>query len=441
MTEPEEELSSEVLPRALPRCGVSGRIAFAAALAMLALVYAIQIPTPLRINQDAADLLDLASKLTDGQPFLLHGLKPVFPIGMPLVFSLMERCRIANSSGFITLNFICIVIAWVSATTISKRLSLPPVHAQWSLIIAFSSFILLKHAVIPLTDVPYMAASLAAVALLEKAQDTNLPQVRVLILWLVSAALLAVAATLIRRVGIALIPAFFYVLCSGCLRSTHWRDRVRGKSLLAVSLIIALSIAAITVLLLHHYLLYLPDLPGSAYFGGPLQKASEIIFLRTSELGEVLLNVPKAKLRGLHDLSTCAGIVLTFLLLAGIWKARRVLRPAHVYLLSYLAILYMWPYGDHRFWLPVLPLLALVSLQALEPLMQYTPARALIYAYTTIYLLLFLTAAAFTTRITYSARFPETYADGQSAAEYNAAWSNGAVETETSRMIRRYGMR
>jgi hypothetical protein len=114
---------------------------------------------------------------------------------------------------------------------------------------------------------------------------------------------------------------------------------------------------------------------------------------------------------------------------------------AHVYLLAYLAIMFVWPYGDNRFWLPVLPLLALVAVQAIGPLVTVRGVRWVLAVYMTAYLALYLIAAVYTTRITFSRNFPMDYADGQRMQDYIAAWSNGPVETRGARIIRRYGMR
>jgi hypothetical protein len=80
------------------------RAAFTAAGLLIFLIYAVQILSPLRVNPDAVNLLDLASRLTDHQPFFLDGVRSPFPIGTPFVFSTIERLRIANSSGFIFVN-------------------------------------------------------------------------------------------------------------------------------------------------------------------------------------------------------------------------------------------------------------------------------------------------------------------------------------------------
>lgn len=172
-----------------------------------------------------------------------------------------------------------------------------------------------------------------------------------------------------------------------------------------------------------------------------MQLVGRLLWLRTLDLGEILLNAPYAKLGRVHWLVHAAGIGTIILIAGGLWRAKRDFHPAHVYLLAYLCVMFAWPYGDNRFWLPVLPLLALAIVQAMEPLMAWRPVRGVVDLYAAVYFLMFLVAAVYTTRITFSRNFPEEYAGGESKADYIQAWSDQEPTTQTARMIRRYGTR
>jgi hypothetical protein len=164
-----------------------------------------------------------------------------------------------------------------------------------------------------------------------------------------------------------------------------------------------------------------------------------IPWIRSIDLGEVFLNLPFAKAGRLQPIIRCAGAALLLLILAYLWRGRRTMRPMQIYLLAYLAVMFAWPFGDNRFWLPVLPLMSAAGLQAVQP---YLARRAfrLAAGYLVLYLILFLIAAFYTTRITYSHDFPDTYVDGKSSDDYKQAWSGAPVTTKTAAIIRRYGM-
>ena len=396
-----------------PRAPTFCRLAFTAAGLLIVLFYAVQIHSPLRVNPDAVNLLDLASRLTDHRPFLIDGVRSPFPIGTPLLFSTMERLRVADSSGFIFVNVVCLVIAALASASICRALRITSPWLAWVLIFAFSSFVLVKHVGIPLSDFHYMAASLGAVAMLESAQRSVKKEK-----WFrfAIAVMLVAAAILLRRIGIALIPACLFIWRPSWRQMGDLRRNVAASKRAGVAFLAAFVAVAASVVLLRSYLLYLPDFRPEIAGRRPTQLIGRLLYIRFLDLGEVLLNVPYAKLQRLHGFVPVAGISMIAILVAGIWRARRHLHAAHAYILSYLAIMFVWPFGDNRFWLPVLPLLAAVSFQGIEPLLARPSVRWILASYATLYLMMFTIAAVYTTRITFSRNFPEAYADGRSSA-------------------------
>jgi hypothetical protein len=250
--------------------------------------------------------------------------------------------------------------------------------------------------------------------------------------------MLLVVAVFFRRIGVALIPAMLYAIRPSVLRGGKWRQMIQSTNRSPFPFIALIFIVLVAVVWLGRYLFYLPDLGGPMQGLSLAQIASKLFHMRALDLGEILLNVSNAKLGRLQPLVPAAGIVLMLLIFLGFVAARRDLHPAHVYLLCYLAIMFVWPYGDNRFWLPVLPLLAMVVLQALQALGDIAAIRLLSAAYAAVYLLLFLAAAAYSTKITYSHDFIHAYGTGQTASDYTQAWSNGPVTTQAAYVIRRF---
>ncbi len=395
--------------------------------ALISCAYLIQVFSPLRLNADARTLLELTAKLTDGKPYLIHGARPVFPIGIPFVFSVMERLGVATPVGFAVLNLVCLAVAAVSAWMIGRSLRLSRSRAALVLIVSFSSFVLWKHSVLPLTDIPYMALSLLCVAILEASRQQKGAR------WagMMAASLVLLAASILtRRVGIALIPAALYAVGppQGLRAWVYFRGRraiawwAIGLSLFIVAVFFAARLAYIPDF-------YLPD-------------AGQLLGMRMQDFGELLLNAPASQLGRLRSAVFAAGPILLCLVLTGFYRERFDLGASHVYLLAYMAILFVWPYVDARFWIPVLPLLAIVVLQGLRPLAASKRARSLIAVYLVAYGFLSFVAAAYTTRITFAGdRFPELYGGGSLRDAYRSAWSGSAPAGDTGPLIRRYGMK
>jgi hypothetical protein len=309
-----------------------GRCVFGTVLASLFLLFAVQLRSPLRLNPDAIAILKLTEELTDAKPYLQDGMRPVFPVGMPFIYSLMERAGIANPIGFGSLNLACIGLAaccpWIICTALGPRKAAPII-----MLVSFSNFVLVKHEVIPLTDIPFMAASLACLALLE-----SLPSQRDR-KWLmyVTLSLVALAAAmLIRRVGIALVPALAYAVWP------NKAQRASIKSFLATRQIRLIATAGVCVVatgalaLALRKALYLRDWK---FGGSPFAAARLQVEIRLIDFGLLFCNVPSSGRGALLKVILFAVMILGILIAIGLWRIRRNPHPTHVYLLTYLAIM------------------------------------------------------------------------------------------------------
>ena len=361
------------------------------ALAALLILYAIQLHSPLRLNTDAVVILKLTATLTDGQPYLLNGSRPIYPIGVPLTYSLMERAGVANSFGFALFNLVCICLAAYATWIIGVGLGMRPNMRTGIILVSFSSFVLIKHSVIPLTDIPYLTTSLMCCAMLEIYPKKRSGQ-KMLVLLL---AIICLAGSIFaRRVGVALIPAVLYAIWLDARQSGLLKTRRFGATArIIIGAGAAAVIAGAAAIALRH-LLYLPDF----HFGGSVgQAVVRQISMRANDFGELLTNAPVSKVPRLHPLILAAGVLLAVLIGMGFWRTRRHWHATHVYFLAYLAILAIWPFGDARFWLPVLPLIAILVFQAIAPTDHPVLAGRLIAAYLAVYAGLALIALVYTT--------------------------------------------
>jgi len=403
-------------------------------------LYAVQLLSPLRVNTDAITLLDLSSRLSDGKPYLLNGARPVFPIGIPLLFSFMERMGVATPLGFGGLNLFCLCIAAWSTWIICSSLKLSRLVAMAVLGTAFGNFVFFKHSVIPLTDIPYMAESLLCVALLELSEQNCRISARLLMIFGVLVCMVCAIST--RRIGIALIPAVFYSIRPSKQLIFYIKSWFLSSKPRIVACAVGLALLVIAPTHLGSWLFYLPDFNMSGQDNGLAEKIFELFKMRLTDFGEFFLNVPANRAPLPAFAVYAAGAALLVLLLLGICRQLRQLHTVHIYLLSYLVILFVWPYSDARFWIPVLPLLVITAFEGFGFFIKYKIAKIAAVIYFTVYIFASLLAAAYTTRITFSGKdFPEVYAQGAMRQAYLEAWS-GKIEPndETVIVIRRYGM-
>jgi hypothetical protein len=247
------------------------------------------------------------------------------------------------------------------------------------------------------------------------------------------------AAMLIRRIGVALVPALSYALWPSKAQRSSIKSFLAARKIRVIAIAAVCVIALAAATLAFRKALYLPDWK---FGGSPLAAARLQLKIRMIDFGELFCNVPAAKLGRLQVFIPLAGMVLAILIAIGLWRVRRNPRPTHVYLLAYLAIMAVWPYGDARFWLPLFPVLAIIVLQAIHP-PKFPAIKFPAAAYLAVYALLAIVALAYSTRLTFAGRrFPELYGSGSLTRSYEAAWGKSAADpTDTVvPLIRRYGM-
>jgi len=247
--------------------------------------------------------------------------------------------------------------------------------------------------------------------------------------WLAAAAL-AVTAIAIRRVGVALVPPLVYVAW------TEWRADTTGRRIAWASSALLLAVAATWAVARTSTLSdasYIYRQEGAARLFG------EIPFFRVKELGELLLNVPAAKLSFVPlAWFFAAGVIAATLVIGGAYivVTTRGVDAIDIYFVVCAAILSIWPTDDARFFMPVLPVLAAYAIVAMRRLMP-----RLVTACACAFFCAGIAALAYSTWLTFSdARFPDRYGDATLRPSYCAAFAscvpNGPVDTRAVSFIR-----
>ena len=209
-----------------------------------------------------------------------------------------------------------------------------------------------------------------------------------------------------------------------------------------IAVIVVLIVLVLVGIALAPALLYLPDFAERYRTGGIWSVFEGTVLSRLQDIGEIAFNLPAAKAGArLLPVFYLAGLIVWLLIARGWLRSLSLGRPLAVFFVSYCAILFIWPFQDARFWIPVVPIVVVYAWIGLRPLMQYRAVRIGLALYLTAYAGMALLSFAYSTRIAFSGgHFPETYGSGTNTADYRKAWSNGPVDHGSAAdLIRRYG--
>lgn len=400
------------------------------------LLYLVQLWTPLRLTGDSIALLSIASSAADGHGFLDHGRKTHYLPGYPAMVVCLGRVGAARPWGLVGLNALFLFIGFASSYYVARRyFQLSSDWAVATLLFSALSFVLIKHFTLPLTDIPFFGLSMVAVALLVKAERQ--PEAQYYI-YLTLAFLASTTAVLVRPVGIALLPSLAWSLG----RHLRLGDvlRVNKGTILISGFAVAVVLACVSALLLHTK--YVQEGLSLLAHQGLGRGIHNILLYRLHEIGELTLNAPASKLGFLSPLVWLFGAIATLRLVAYLLHCSPGF--AEVYLGIYVFILFLWPYGDTRFWTPVLPLLFAELFSLARPWMFTGWKKRAILLYSAAYMLMGFAALAYSTRITFSGReFPHLYGDENIRATYEMFYSEPNADrtksnAPTLELLRRY---
>jgi len=409
-------------------------------LLLLAICFALQVFSPLRLNTDAIVLLSMGESAAHGGGFLDSEQKTVFPPGYPTLLAVLLRLGLAHPWVIVGLNVVFLSVGLFAAYSLLIR----QFFEDRALVLMICSFFLLsyvvvKHFTIALTDVPFFCCSMCCLAVMSRI--TKIDWNWRFVILAVAAWLLAVAAITARRVGVALVPPLvFVIVCSPQFKSLLKRLSLRTK-LIIVVVSVFVGIGTMHVIAKTSSL---SDFIGVAKKAKISTLVLQILSYRFTEFGELLGNFPMTKMpTKLHVMVPWMGLLLFLLTLLGLVTKRRKISPTEVFMVCYMGIFFAWPYYDARFWLPVIPLLIAYSVLAVKILR--FPKHVV-----TIYCIVFATlgfgAIAYSTRISFAgSEFPDRFGDGYLRPTYCAAFQScrdggdpNKVNAKALRLLREY---
>jgi hypothetical protein len=410
-------------------------------LAFLAICFAVQIFSPLRLDTDSVVLLSVADSVAHGGGFMDNGQKTVFSPGYPALLAVLIRTGLAHSWSFIGLNVILLAVGlFATYSLLIREFFADNENAALTVCSLFLlSFVVIKHFTIPLTDVPFFSFAMCCLAVASRATKIDSDGNRNFFVLALVAWLLALAALALRRIGIALFPALVFMMLS----SLQFRSFLKHRRTKAIIGLVFVVVGITTVSLVANT----PTLMDVAAVTSG-RSASSVVFsillYRLTEFGELLLNLPLSKMpMPLHALVPWVGAVLIVLTIFGLATKRSEIKPTEVFMVSYAVILFAWPYYDTRFWLPVIPLLIAYSVLSLKTFRLPVVMKT---TYCVAFVALGLIAIVYSSRISFAgSRFPDRYGDGTLRPTYCAAFQScqdagdsRKVNTKALRLLRKY---
>lgn len=358
-----------------------------AAFAIVSLAYLIQLPTPLRLHNDTIVLVGLGESLASGHGFLYHGSGSHYSPGYPAMLAVMLKLGIFRVWTAVALNFAFLALGlWAS----SKLLPYGGVISLMTLL----SFVTIKHATIPLTDVIFFGVAMLCLLMFQSGR-----------LWI--GAVLVLMAIAVRFNGVALAPPLLWLL--------YKRRPILVLPAFAAVVVVSLRITSLIA-------------PVDKVVAGHsiVDSAIQILGFRLREFGEMAVNLPSIALPPIGQaILPWVGALLLTAIAGGMWIRRKFFGATEIFFLGWAGILFIWPYFDPRFWLPVLPL---IFGYAAVPVVRLVPKEA-IAVYLMVFAMLGAAVLLVSTRITYAGTsFPDAYGNGQFRATYCAYYGSCAAD-------------
>jgi len=277
--------------------------------AAVALVYALQTLSPLRLNNDNVRLLDMANNFLLGRGF--EG--SYMPSGYPAFVVGLDQIGMATPFGMVFANVLLFAVGLYLVYQIVRRVE-PDVPG------------------LPAAIVPTIALAI---------------WVRSIGIMLLAAAAVAIIVAWTGR------PDVFSGVTNGRRRHT-WYIAAAG---LVCAVIAAFAVAKLGAPVYVSQFDARDHFFESSALAGHAAAKATVVF-------QVLFNVPGRLIDSVPSLlAVCGGGVGLVLIALGFYVGRRRFNAVDAYALATVCLLLVWPYYQPRYWFPVLPFLFLVLIR------------------------------------------------------------------------------
>ncbi|HXB96244.1 MAG TPA: hypothetical protein VNU70_13830 [Puia sp.] len=391
---------------------------------LLLAVYLADCFSPLRLHVDTVRYYAIKDCIEFGCPVTSDAATDYFPYGYTVLLLLFSKLGILKHFPIIFINVVYLIggLYFLYKTFQSK---LSP-YALF--VVVMLNWLFVKFTDHPLSELQYIFFSLGSVYFYSCFSVDR--KVKYLLLALV----MGWIAFMTRTIGITLIGALALDLLWKYKEQQlefFRRHRVLVSGILVV--LVVLIVVFSKVVGINHY----GDVLREHFKEAPFFKR---VGWRFKEWGEIFINTPSNKvidrLAGWPGEVLFMGIGLAiFVWFMVVLFSRKYAFPLYLklYLVFYCLLLFNWPFNDPRFWLPVMPLMAAVVLQAALPRTSW--ARWGKAAYVTMYAALGLFSAGYMVYSSFNRDFlSRNQAKGAYKNEYETHWY-GKPLSDTARKM------
>jgi hypothetical protein len=320
----------------------------------LVIVYIINCLTPLRLHVDTLRYFAIKDCIESGCPPGSTAAQDYLPYGYTALLLALSKLGLLKSCVIVLIN--CAYL--FGGLHLIKKMFRSTIYPFFFVVLVLLNWTIIKFVTHPLSEMQYLFFSMGCLYFFYRyTQNKNL-------LSLLLAFVFGAIAFLTRTVGLALAAAL--------VTSLIWQYRkelillVRKHKILgSVILIVLIGIAVFSKQLgLNHYTgVMTKQFNEGSTFGG-------ILKWHFTEWAEIGFNMSSVKI--LPHLPSSVGKV--FFILAGMlffagfvyllfFRKNNIPFIIKTYLVFYCIMMFNWPFNDPRFWVPVLPLVAVVIAQ------------------------------------------------------------------------------
>ena len=413
------------------------------ALAVVFLIYMLQAFSPLRLVGDGMDYLLQASSAADGSGFYVHGQKSMRPSGYPLLIVGLIKMGMGKPWAIVALNCFFLALGCLATYLISRKaFELKKEGASLVCLLTMLSFVIVRQAAQPLSDICFFGLSAICLLLIIQAEEHKENKWWVLGL----AGVLLAFCIEVRTIGIALVPPFLWVLFGGTPTFSRIPDWTRKHRVACFGILLvagSVMILAGRQALHSRYLQFTEPIFVNRGFARSLWAN---LTDHSKEWGEIILNLPVSKLpRGMAIPVQLLGLLALLIFSVVLWQQRKKFTVVLCYISAFSAIVLAYPWFDTRLWLPVLPFIFIYLFMALKGTVNATAFRTVIMTWCLVYALCGLAGLAYSTRLTFLSpeSFAKTYGDGNLRAAYRVVYQGTAPNEKNANadaiyLLRRY---
>ncbi|HXB44513.1 MAG TPA: hypothetical protein VNV85_10670 [Puia sp.] len=375
----------------------------------IAAVYLLDCFTPLRLHYDSVRYYAIKDCIEFGCPPDSAAANDYFPYGYTVLLLLLSKLGILKSFSIVLINSIFLVSALYFLYKVFEG-SFPK---YLFFFIVMINWLFVKFVTHPLSEMQYLFFSLASVLMYYR--FTQQKKIGFLLLSLFFGWL----AFMTRTVGITLVGAIAVGLV--------WEYRVQQIAFFKKN---KFWVIGILVVITGALVVFSKPL-GINHYGSVLSEHfKEAPFFkrmgwRFKEWGELFINAPSNKV--IDRLAGEAGrlayeavgfIIFCWFVYVVYFRKNNIPFFIKAYILFYCIIMFNWPFNDPRFWVPIMPIIAAVVLQALFA----TPSKIL-KVFSLVLLVVYIALGAFASGyMVYTSLNKKVFARTQAKGTYRSEY-------------------